>query len=74
MNPYFGCKETSNENCLECNDISDFNKCNKCLDGFKLDEFWNSEKYKLKNKFIIYNGNKIYTCLIILFHTLQIKM
>ena len=38
LNSYFGCVETSVDNCLECNDISDFNVCTKCLDGYSLDE------------------------------------
>ena len=44
LNSYFGCTETSSDNCLECNDISDFNKCTKCFYGFKLDEYGNCDK------------------------------
>ena len=35
LNDVFGCVETILENCLECNDILDFNKCTKCIEGFK---------------------------------------
>ena len=38
MNSQFGCIETLNDKCLECNDILDFNKCTKCFDGYQLDE------------------------------------
>ena len=44
VNSYFGCTQTINDNCLECNNIFDFNKCTKCLDGFKLDEHRNCYK------------------------------
>ena len=37
-NNYFGCVETYDHYCLECNDILEFNKCTKCMDGFDLDE------------------------------------
>ena len=42
LNDVFGCVETLLENCLECNDILDFNKCSKCIDGYEL----NSETNK----------------------------
>ena len=48
LNSYFGCTQTSSGNCLECNDVSDFNKCTKCLDGFKLDEYGNCDKIQEK--------------------------
>ena len=32
------CVVTDNDNCAECNDIFDFNKCTKCQDGYDLDE------------------------------------
>ena len=38
LNSLFGCVETFDENCLECNDISDFYSCTKCDDGYHLDE------------------------------------
>ena len=38
LNDVFGCVETFEENCLECNDISDFDKCTKCVDGYEIDE------------------------------------
>ena len=44
LNSYFGCTETGGDNCLECNDIFDFNNCTKCLDGYKLDEYGNCDK------------------------------
>ena len=34
LNSIFGCVETYLENCLECNDILDFDKCTKCIDGY----------------------------------------
>ena len=39
LNSYFGCVETIVDNCLECNDISDFNICTKCEDGYQLDKY-----------------------------------
>ena len=36
LNSNFGCVETSIENCLECDDILDFNKCTKCMNDFEL--------------------------------------
>ena len=42
LNDVFGCVETFLENCLECNDILDFEKCTKCVDGYKIDD--NSNK------------------------------
>ena len=48
LNSYFGCTQTSSGNCLECNDVSDFNKCTKCLDGFKLDEYGKCDKIQEK--------------------------
>ena len=33
-----GCVETNLNNCLECNDVLDFNKCSKCDEGYELDE------------------------------------
>ena len=37
LNSYFGCMETIIDNCLECNDFSDFNICTKCMDGYQVD-------------------------------------
>ena len=39
INSVFGCVETFVEHCLECNDISDFNVCTKCIEGYELNEF-----------------------------------
>ena len=44
INSYFGCTETGVGNCLECNDIYNFNNCTKCLDGFKLDGYGNCDE------------------------------
>ena len=39
LNNEFECVETYADNCLECNDILNFDKCTKCFDGYELDEF-----------------------------------
>ena len=46
LNFDFGCVPTYANNCLECDDILDLNKCTKCIDGFKL----NSENICLKEE------------------------
>ena len=38
LNNVFGCVETILENCLECNDILDFDKCTKCNDGYEINK------------------------------------
>ena len=38
LNSIFGCVETFLENCLECEDILDFEKCTKCIDGYEIDK------------------------------------
>ena len=38
LNDQFECVETFSDNCLECNNIFNFDKCTKCFDGFELDE------------------------------------
>ena len=39
LNNYFGCVENLyNENCVQCNDIFDFEKCTKCEEGYILNE------------------------------------
>ena len=38
LNNQFECVETYSDKCLECNNILDFDKCTKCLDGYELDE------------------------------------
>ena len=38
LNSVLGCVETSSVNCLECNDMFDFNKCSKCLEGYELND------------------------------------
>ena len=38
LNSDLGCVETDLENCLECNDIFDFNKCSKCLENYQLND------------------------------------
>ena len=37
-NKIFGCIETYDHYCLECNDILDFNKCTKCMEGYELSD------------------------------------
>ena len=39
LNKDFGCIETYFEDCLECGDILDFDKCTKCKDGYKIGEY-----------------------------------
>ena len=46
LNNIFGCVETILENCLECNDILDFEKCTKCVDGYELN-ILNNQCYKI---------------------------
>ena len=42
LNPIFGCVKTYvDSHCLECNDILDFHKCSKCMDGYIFDEVKN---------------------------------
>ena len=36
LNSVFGCIETFMENCVECNDLLDLDKCTKCIDGYKI--------------------------------------
>ena len=38
-NKYFECVETYYENCLECNDVFDFDNCTRCQDGYEVDSF-----------------------------------
>ena len=39
LNSIFGCVESYfNKNCLECNDILNFQKCTKCLDSYIFNE------------------------------------
>ena len=38
LNNYFGCVEIYDENCLECNDIFNLDKCSKCLEGYEINE------------------------------------
>jgi hypothetical protein len=37
-NTMFGCIETYDYYCLECNDIFELNKCTKCIEGYELNE------------------------------------
>ena len=34
-NIVFGCMETTNKNCLRCDDIKEFNTCTECKEGYK---------------------------------------
>ena len=38
LNNNFGCVETYTKNCLECNNIFNFRQCDKCIDGYEIDE------------------------------------
>ena len=38
LNSVLGCVETELKNCLKCDDIFDFNKCNQCLEGYELND------------------------------------
>ena len=38
LNNYFGCHEINYDNCLECKDIPNLNKCTKCYDGYEMNE------------------------------------
>lgn len=48
LNNYFGCVETGFDNCLECNDISDFYICTKCIDGYEIDQYGDCVKIEEK--------------------------
>ena len=37
-NKIFGCIETYDHYCLECNDILELNKCTKCMEGYELND------------------------------------
>ena len=39
LNNYFGCIYSFYGNCLECNNILDFDSCSKCTDEFKLNDY-----------------------------------
>ena len=39
LNKDFGCIETYFDDCLECGDILDFDKCTKCIDGYEIGEY-----------------------------------
>ena len=39
LNNVFGCVKTNNEHCLECNQITDFNICDKCEPGYVINGF-----------------------------------
>ena len=39
LNHNFGCVESFFDNCIQCDDVLDFNICFKCFDGFELDQF-----------------------------------
>ena len=46
-NEIFGCIETYDHYCLECNNILEFNKCTKCIEGYELNE--EKECVEIKN-------------------------
>ena len=39
LNNIFGCMHSFYENCLECNDILNFNRCTKCHEGYELNKY-----------------------------------
>ena len=39
LNNNFGCVDLFFDYCLECNDAIDLEKCTKCFDGYKIDEY-----------------------------------
>ena len=39
LNQYFGCVDLFFDNCLECNDVLDLEKCTKCFNGYIIDEY-----------------------------------
>lgn len=52
-NTIFGCIETYDHYCLECNDILELNKCTKCMEGYDLNE--NYECIEINNNEILNN-------------------
>ena len=38
LNNIFGCIDAYSYHCLKCDDIMNFKSCDKCIDGYKLDE------------------------------------
>ena len=46
LNSVLGCAEIDIENCLECNDIFDLNKCTKCFEGYLLNDKNKCDKIK----------------------------
>ena len=39
LNDIFGCIDSFDEFCLECNDILNFNKCTKCYEGYEVNRY-----------------------------------
>ena len=39
LNSNFGCFDLFFDYCLECNDVLDLEKCTKCFDGYKINEY-----------------------------------
>lgn len=39
LNSDFGCVETLFDNCLKCDNILDFDKCNNCFENYKLNNY-----------------------------------
>ena len=37
LNPIFGCVELYYDNCLECSDLFNLDKCTKCYEGYEID-------------------------------------
>ena len=50
LNKDFGCVETDLNNCLNCDDILDFNKCTKCLEKYKLNANNKCDKIKVEEE------------------------
>jgi hypothetical protein len=44
LNDLFGCIEIYYDNCLECNNLLDFDSCTKCEDGYELTDYGRCEE------------------------------
>ena len=41
LNNFYGCVKTYVSNCSRCDNMFDFDECNECREGYKLDEYSN---------------------------------
>ena len=39
LNSEFGCVKTLFDNCLKCDNILDFDKCSKCSENYKINDY-----------------------------------